>query len=180
MTTRSRFALGVALWAIAATAALAFENHSPYGITYMSSPSLKEGWYETQPIRFPLKRGETVCAVYHEPAWAIGRHYLPNRSFICKHVFGLPGDRIEVTHRVVHICPQPLVAQAQVPGQKCLFAGRILTRDPSGRPVFAAALPKRIPAGYVYLGSTRVKDSFDSRYLGVFPMSDVKLEIWKI
>ena len=94
MNSRSKFALSVALWAIAVTVALAFENHFPEGITYMSSPSLPEGWYETRPIGFPLKRGETVCAVYHQPAWAAGRHYLPNDSFICKHVFGLPGDRI--------------------------------------------------------------------------------------
>lgn len=172
MNSRSKFALSVALWAIAVTVALAFENHFPEGITYMSSPSLPEGWYETRPISFPLKRGETVCAVYHQPAWAAGRHYLPNDSFICKHVFGLPGDRIEVRNRVVHICPRG--------GTKCFFAGRILRHDPSGRPVFAVPLPKRIPPGYVYLGSTRVVTSFDSRYLGVFPMNDVRLAIRRI
>lgn len=169
---RTKFAMSVALWAMAATAVLAFENHLPEGITYMSSPSLKEGWYVTRPIRFPLARGQKVCAVYHQPPWAAGRHYLPNDSFICKHVFGLPGDRIEVENRVVHICPKG--------GAKCFFAGRILTRDPSGRPVFAVPLPKRIPAGYVYLGSTRVPGSFDSRYLGVFPVNEVKLAIRKI
>ena len=169
MDTRTKFGLSVLLWAIAVTAALAFENHLPEGITYMSSPSLPEGWYVTRPISFQLKHGETVCAVYHQPAWAAGRHYLPNGSFICKHVFGLPGDRIEVRHRVVHICPAGT--------HSCFFAGRILTHDPQGRPVFAVPLPKRIPAGYVYLGSTRVVTSFDSRYLGVFPMNDVKLAI---
>ena len=172
MRSSTKFALSIALWAIAATVALAFENHFPEGITYMSSPSLPEGWYETRPISFPLTRGQTVCAVYHQPIWAAGRHYLPNDSFICKHVFGLPGDRIEVTHHEVHICPSG--------GPKCFFAGRILTRDPSGRPVFAVPLPNRIPAGYVYLGSTRVPGSFDSRYLGVFPMNEVKLAIRKI
>ena len=172
MTSRTRFILGALLWAMAVTVALAFENHLPEGVTYMSSPSLKEGWYTTHPIRFPLRRGQTVCAVYHQPRWAAGRHYLPNHSFICKHVFGLPGDRIEVRRHIVRICPRG--------GPKCFFAGRILTHDPSGRPVYAAHLPKRIPAGYVYLGSTRVVDSFDSRYLGLFGMSDVKLSIRRI
>lgn len=172
MTARTKFALSLALWAIAATVALAFENHFQEGITYMSSPSLREGWYVTSQVRFPLQRGQKVCAVYRQPIWAAGRHYLPNDSYICKHVFGLPGDGIEVQNRVVHICPRG--------GAKCFFAGRILTHDESGRPVFAVPLPKRIPAGYVYLGSTRVVGSFDSRYLGVFPMNDVKLAIRRI
>ena len=172
MKSRTKFILGVLLWAMAATVVLAFENHLPEGITYMSSPSLPEGWYVTHPIQFPLKRGQTVCAVYHEPLWAAGRHYLPNHSFICKHVFGLPGDRIEVKNREVRICPHE--------ESKCFFAGRILTHDPSGRAVFAVPLPKRIPPGFVYLGSTRVVTSFDSRYLGLFPMHDVKLSIRKI
>ena len=119
-----------------------------------------------------------MCAVYRQPLWAAGRHYLPNHSFICKHVFGLPGDRIEVRHRIVRICPRG--GPHGGGGPKCFLAGRILTRDPSGRPVYAAHLPKRIPAGYVYLGSTRVVDSFDSRYLGLFRMSDVKLAIRRI
>ncbi len=169
---RRSFILSTLLSCLCITTALAYENHFPEGLTYMSSPSLPEGWYVTRPIKFPLVRGETVCAVYHQPIWAAGRRYLPNDSFICKHVFGLPGDRIEVTHHVVRLC--------QASTDKCLNAGRILTHDMSGRPVFAVPLPKRIPAGYVYLGSTRVKESFDSRYLGVFPQNDVKLAIRKI
>lgn len=169
---RRTFILSMLLSCLAATAALAFENHFPEGFTYMSSPSLPEGWYVTRPVQFPLVRGQTVCAVYHQPIWAAGRRYLPNGSYICKHVFGLPGDRIDVAQHMVHIC--------EAGTDQCFAAGRILTHDMSGRPVFAVPLPKRIPAGYVYLGSTRVTASFDSRYLGVFPEDDVKLAIRKI
>ena len=50
------FILSMLLSCLAATAALAFENHFPEGLTYMSSPSLPEGWYVTRPVQFPLER----------------------------------------------------------------------------------------------------------------------------
>ncbi len=170
--SRRTFILHTILWTLAATALLAFENRLPAGITYMSSASLPEGWYVTHPVSFPLSRGETVCAVYHEPRWAYGRGYLANGSFICKHVTGLPGDYLENREGAVWIC------QSERAG--CAFAGRILSHDSKGRPVVAAPLPQRIPPGYVFLGSTRVPNSFDSRYLGLFPVGQIKLAIRKI
>jgi hypothetical protein len=51
------------------------------------------------------------------------------------------------------------------------LAERVLNKDSHGGRVQAATFPGHIPARQVHLGSTRVPNSFDSRYLGLQPTS---------
>jgi conjugal transfer pilin signal peptidase TrbI len=65
-----------------------------------------------------------------------------------KVVRGLPGDRISVVDRIVHINGEPV--------------GRAKKRTFDGRPLEPIA-PGEIPPGYLYVQGTS-PDSFDSRY----------------
>lgn len=133
------------------------EMNSPYGISFNPSPSLPLGVYWDSPPPAMLHRYELACFSYAPPDWAMPRHYYSTGAQICKWVLGLPGDRIVKDGRSLHICH----------GNKCTFAGVVLKTDSEGRPAYAAKLPAVIPDGEYYFGSTRVPNSYDSRYLGL-------------
>lgn len=139
------------------------EMNSPYGISFNPSPSLPMGVYWDGPVPHKLHRNELACFSYAPPAWAFSRHYYSVGTQICKWVLGLPGDRIVKNGRTMHICH----------GDKCVFAGVILKTDSEGRPAYAASFPSVIPEGEYYFGSTRVPNSYDSRYLGLIDYRDV-------
>lgn len=133
------------------------EMNSPYGISINPSPSLPLGLYWDSPVPAKLHRFELACFSYAPPAWAMPRHYYSPGAQICKWVYGLPGDRIVRNGRTLHICHK----------NKCIFAGVILKTDSEGRPAYGADLPAVIPQDEYYFGSTRVPNSYDSRYLGL-------------
>ncbi len=136
---------------------------SPYGLSYNPSPSLPLGLYWDTPVPRELHRGELACFPYVPPVWAAARDYLPPAAQICKIVMGVAGDHILRNGRSIFICHQG----------SCISGGLILKADSKGRPAVPAALPSVIPAGEYYMGSTRVPNSFDSRYLGLIPYSSM-------
>ena len=165
---RSPILFSLALLALAA--AYAFAHGFRWIPRYNFTPSMPEGWY--LPISgTPFKRGEVVVAC--PPSWifhlARKRGYLPSLKGSCangsvpfvKFLAALPGDRISIErHYVV------------VNGCVLRHSG-IAVRDPSGR-----ALPHLLHAGIVpwvkvlLIGEAR--KSFDGRYFGLVPMSDIK------
>lgn len=151
-------------WALIISAVLAgVELYCPYGLSINPSPSLPMGLYWDGPAPKTLHAGELACFSYAPPQWAIARHYYKPGVNFCKWVLGVPGDTIIKKGRAISICHA---------GQ-CISAGVVMKTDSEGRPIFAAALPRVIPAGEYYFGSTRVPNSYDSRYLGLIDATTV-------
>lgn len=134
---------------------------SPIGISYNHSKSLPRGFYWHRPVELPLHRGQLVCFRYVAPESVKTRHYFPEGTLICKSVLGLPGDHIVRSGLETKIC----IANS------CVSAGTSLTHDSQGRPLPALEFPDVVPAGSLFLSSTRVPNSFDSRYLGLIAQS---------
>lgn len=146
-------------WALIGAALLVIPQlFLPVGLDFNRSESLPRGlyWHENAPRQ--LVRGDWACFGYIAPAWAASRHYFPDDAQLCKVVMGLPGDRIENRDGHIYIC---------APQTPCVDAGQTLKNDSRGRPAEGASLPGIIPAGLFYMGSTRVSNSFDSRYVGL-------------
>lgn len=151
--------------ALLAIELLAHQDAIGYGLSWQHSESLPPGLYYNTPVPSRLAFGQVVCFAYKAPTWARARQYLPEGSLVCKPIQGLPGDHINIQSGRVQICHGT--------GAFCTDGGAVLNKDSHGGRVQAAALPGRIPAGQVYLGSTRVSNSFDSRYLGLQPTNSL-------
>jgi len=134
---------------------------SPIGLSYNHSKSLPRGIYWHRPVARPLHRGQLVCFPFVAPEWVKTRRYFPEGTLLCKSVLGLPGDRIVRSGSETTICEI----------DSCLSAGASLAHDSQGRPLPELDLPSIIPPGRLFLSSTRVPNSFDSRYLGLIAES---------
>lgn len=137
---------------------------------YNLTASIPEGWYLPLPAR-PLEHGEIVLSC--PPPWVYhlgnSRGYLPRINGICpngnipffKFVAGLPGDRLTFVNGEIAV-------------NGCvLHNSQIETRDPSGRPLPHRLHPGIIPWGKVLLIGD-VRRSFDGRYFGLIPMTDIQ------
>jgi conjugative transfer signal peptidase TraF len=145
---------------------LMLDAASPVGLSFNHSKSLPRGLYWHRPIASPLRRGELVCFHYEAPVWAKTRHYFPEGILLCKSVLGLPGDRLVKEEGGIAVCAPA----------GCSFAGKSLIVDSQGRGIPTLEYPAEIPAGKVFLSSTRVANSFDSRYLGLIDQSSLVRE----
>ena len=143
----------------------------PVGLGFNRSASLPRGlyWHESTPEH--LHRGDRACFGYVIPDWAVARHYFPEGAQLCKVVLGLNGDRIVNHDGRISICP---------PSEPCIDAGQTLKADGRGRPVQGARLPDTVPVGFFYMSSTRVSNSFDSRYLGLIDAHRITRRIYPL
>lgn len=145
-------------------------NLSPWRIGYNRTESIPLGFYVAVKMRGLPARGDTVCFKFREPAWA-ARRYLPDGAQICKEVLGLPGDTIRQTGDGL----------ALEYGGSWMSLGTILHQDSKGRPVPPQNWGvTQIPPGKYYLGSLRIRTSFDSRYLGLVERSDILERVYPI
>jgi conjugative transfer signal peptidase TraF len=142
---------------------LMLDSILPIGLSYNHSKSLPRGLYWHQPVVHPVHRGQLVCFRFVPPEWVKTRRYFPDGTLLCKSVLGLPGDRIVRSGVETQICT----------ANSCVSAGASLTHDSQGRPLPEIGFPGIIPAGSLYLSSTRVPNSFDSRYLGLIAESSL-------
>lgn len=165
-------------------AALAAIRYSPWRITYNETPSEPRGLYlvhATGPIPpAQLHYGELVQFHYSCPQTPVVlgdgplkgatvlacldakvAPYVDGSAFV-KKVEGLPGDVVTSHDGCVTIHR----ANGQTVEQGC-----VLRKAPDGRPVPFheqwGAHGTRIPRGEWYAGSTRVPQSYDSRYFGL-------------
>ncbi len=161
-----------ALLTLAAIAAAA----TGFGVLYNTEDCLPLGWYATTPIVGPLKVGQTVvlCPPLNNQAirFAISRQWLAAqpRSFCpgsltpyIKRVYGLPGDRVDITPGAVRINGVAVPKTASLP----------TTLD--GHTPMPHVRPGRfiIQPGQVLLLATNAKNAFDGRYFGPVPQADV-------
>ena len=132
-----------------------------YGFTYQDSASMKEGWYWFRPIHQPLYRGEVVLFRPGQKLYAYMRahHWIAKKSVMMKHVFALPGDFVCRKGRVLLINHQVVAT--------------IMRDYAPGKALPQLKICRTLGYNEYMLMSTRVKDSFDSRYFGPIARSQI-------
>jgi type IV secretory pathway protease TraF len=135
---------------------------SPIVPGWVKSDSIPQGLYLATAYHGSpsLLRGQPACFPYENPAWAV-RPYMYKGELLCKYVLGLPGDTVSTApDGATIICHGGT-------GGACDNVGIALTHDHAGNPVQHPVWHQTvIPDGSYYMGSTRRRNSLDSRYLG--------------
>lgn len=122
-------------------------------LLYNPSPSAPIGWYRLRSDEHAV-RGDLVAALAPESGskLAIEREYLPPDIPLIKTVWAVSGQQI------CHVDGQVLVQ-----GRPAL---RVLKHDELGRPLPSRSGCYKLSKDEVFLVSTHVQTSFDSRYFG--------------
>jgi conjugative transfer signal peptidase TraF len=129
-------------------------------ILYNPSPSAPIGWYRLRPDQ-DFVRGDLVAAFAPEEAQklAVERHYLPPNIPLIKTVWAVAGEEICHTKSVVQVTNRPALV--------------VLARDSQGRPLPSRDGCYTLAEDEVFLVSTDVQTSFDSRYFGPVLVPDI-------
>jgi conjugative transfer signal peptidase TraF len=129
-------------------------------LLYNPSPSAPIGWYRLRADQ-DFVRGDLVAAFAPDDAQklVIERHYLPPNIPLIKTVWATAGEEICHSKSVVQVDNRPPLV--------------MLSHDSRG-----LSLPSRdgcytLAKDEVFLVSTDVQTSFDSRYFGPVPVSDI-------
>lgn len=142
------------------------------GLRVNNTASMPRGLWQVSTVNAPLRRGEVVAVCLPDTApirEAAARGYLPAGNCaggyepLVKPVAAVAGDLVTVTPQGVVVDGQPVENTAQ------------LVRDSAGRPlrpIPAGAYP--VTQGQVWLLSGHDPRSFDSRYFGPVPATDVQ------
>jgi conjugative transfer signal peptidase TraF len=145
------------------------------GLWINTSPSLPIGIYRT--VRAPVTRGAVVlvCLPAAVGRLAVARGYLGRGSCpggagrLGKIVAAMAGDTVDVSDSGVTINGRLVPASAPRPV------------DHQGRPLARVAPgPSVVPAGRVFLLATHHPLSFDSRYYGAVPYSDLSAVLCRV
>ena len=129
-------------------------------IIYNPSPSAPVGWYRLNIDAVP-ETGDLVAAFAPISAadLAVERHYLPPDIPIIKTVWATAGDEICHLEGQVFTSNRPPLS--------------VLSHDSFGREMPSLSGCYVIPENEVFLVSTDVQTSFDSRYFGPVPVSNI-------
>lgn len=129
-------------------------------LLYNHSQSAPVGWYKVDHKR-ALKRGDQVAAFAPATArhLAHARGYLPRHIPLIKTVWAIAGDRVCHEDERVRVTNRPDLS--------------VLTQDSLGRPLPTRTDCYTLQADELFLVSTDVQTSWDSRYFGPVPLSDV-------
>lgn len=129
-------------------------------LLYNPSPSAPIGWYRIEPNRAAF-RDDLVAAYAPREAsrFAIERQYLPPDIPLIKTVWAVAGEQVCHKNGAVHVDRRPTLI--------------VLSHDSLGRPLPSRDGCYHLSKGEVFLVSTDVQTSFDSRYFGPVQVSDV-------
>lgn len=159
-------------WGVVAGAAIAgVLALSPYSLAYNRNSSIPKGLYLTHRIEpGALTLGDIGCFPYRAPAWAKDRNYFVEGMRLCKHVYAFPGTQVFRESDGLWV------------GNKAGDpVARYAAADGKGRPLLQTALATGVvPAGHLLMLAPAHKNSFDSRYLGYVPASEVTTQAWPI
>ena len=122
-------------------------------LIYNPSASAPQGFYKIA-RKDHFIRGDFVAAQLPPPAIVLNneRRYLPENTPILKSVYGVPGDEICIHVGAVFVNETPIVM--------------IEKEDSIGRQMHVREGCFLLQQGQYFLLSTRIKNSFDSRYFG--------------
>lgn len=140
-------------------------------LLYNPSPSAPVGWYRLHAGN-TIKRGDLVAAYAPESAaeLAVEHQYLPPNIPIIKTVWAVGDERVCHEKGLVSVSGRPLLV--------------VLSHDSLGRPLPSRDGCYTLSKDEVFLVSTDVQTSFDSRYFGPVAVSDLLgpvtyLGLWK-
>jgi conjugative transfer signal peptidase TraF len=146
--------IGISLGLLFALAVItSLLKYGGYGLTYQFSASMPEGWYWLSPVG-QLERGDTVTFM-PPPATAalmVKRQWLGPDMAMMKHIKAMPGDFVCRQDNALYINNH--------------YVGAIAKVDEQGRPLPQLHYCQALPSHQYMLMSTRVPNSFDSRYFG--------------
>jgi conjugative transfer signal peptidase TraF len=157
-------------------AILVFMKIVPYGVFYNHTPSMQLGFYWVHKNKFTPEHNQLVLVCLSNKEYlelAISRQYLP-ASRQCngvepmlKRISGAPGDRLLIT------------ASGLTVNKQLIPNTRILNHDGHSRKMSSRLQAGVIPEGYyLVLGDSSM--SFDSRYYGLVPESDIIATAYKL
>ena len=110
------------------------------------------------------RRGMTVIFPVPKPfeTMVFGRDWINRGTPLMKQIWGLPGDTVCITD-----------TQATVNGK---YLGPVSRFDSMGRelPILRGCFT--IPAGYFFPAGNYIPNSFDGRYIGPVPLTDIQAE----
>lgn len=129
-------------------------------LLYNPSPSAPIGWYRLRAEK-AIVRGDLVAAFAPEEAQklAVERHYLPTNIPLIKTIWAVAGEEICHSKNVVQVANRPPLV--------------MLSYDSQGRPLPSRDGCYTLAKDKVFLVSTDVQTSFDSRYFGPVPVTDI-------
>jgi conjugative transfer signal peptidase TraF len=143
---------GAALWQVV--------SPSVPKLLYNPSPSAPIGWYRLLADQ-AIVRGNLVAAFAPEEAQKLAaeRHYLPPNIPLIKTIWAVTGEKICHLDGLVRVANRPPLVT--------------LSHDSQGRPLPSRDGCYTLAKDEVFLVSTDVQTSFDSRYFGPVPVSDI-------
>jgi signal peptidase I len=95
----------------------------------------------------------------------------PSKDFI-KRLIGLPGEKLEIKDKVVHINGAPLTEPYKAIRTPVVYSATTNPRDNFG--------PITIPEGSLFVLGDNRDNSFDSRFFGFIPIADVEAKALRI
>lgn len=157
---RSCLLVVVLVGATALVAGAAFAGRS---FVWNISPSLPRGLYAIDRSAVPT-RGAVVTfrPSRHVATMIAARSYLPAGMALLKIVVAIPGD---------HVCVDDLVFTVNH-----RIIGAIARHDSAGRPLVPFRFCAAVPPGHAFV-ATASPLSFDSRYFGPAPLSDLTVVV---
>ncbi len=175
--------------------------YSPWKLTYNITPSAPRGLYLEHRIdRMPMSKlhyGERILFRYQCPRTQVAAAIpgtgingtacldrqvapYPDGAHFIKEVAGKPGDRLYTRAGSSRQRREAPLAKGdsdyiQRTDGTLVDVGAILARAPSGRPIpfHPTWSGQSIPRGELYLSSTRVPQSYDSRYFGLVNRDEI-------
>lgn len=132
-----------------------------FTITYQITSSMPKGFYLVVPVK-ELHRSDIVVFRPKESTLAFlqERHWVPSTGWMMKYVMAIPGDAVCTYDHMLWI------------NQKRI--GRIYEHDSSGRLLPSQFFCGKLEGHKYLLISTRIDQSFDSRYFGPIDKKCIK------
>jgi type IV secretory pathway protease TraF len=134
--------------------------------------SAPQGVFMRLPFSGPPQADQWVGFVFPHAAWAVARGYIKPGEKGMKKIKAVPGMYLFTDHQRIYAC------HGARRDAHCQLLGVCQGQDHQHRPMHCQDWQgERIPSGWYYLGSRRVANSFDSRYVGLVARSDVLYRI---
>jgi len=144
-----------------------FLSYLGFGLSYQESTSMTPGWYFTYPIN-SLTRNNIILfrPDEHTENYMLERAWILPGSPIMKYLKGMPGDFVCIKNNQIFINQKEI--------------GNIKKLDSKNRPLPDLTFCQTLVHNQFFMISTRVPNSFDSRYFGPITQEQMLAKAIKI
>lgn len=94
---------------------------------------------------------------------AVKRNYMYRHNVFIKNITGITGDHIKITTDACYI--------------NGVYMGKVYNKDNKNRPLHIFMTNTIVPEHYYFVTSTRIDNSYDSRYYGLIPEDKIKARL---